>query len=70
MRYRNIFFTENQVLSGRGNIIVEYTGRIYINAKAIKNLRELYDPSKDLMISCTSCAKQKYKSFKKVNNAK
>lgn len=68
--YRNIFFMENQILSGKGNIIVEYTGRIYINAKSIKNLQEIYNPSLDLMISCTSCAKQKYKAFKKVNNDK
>lgn len=63
MRYRNIFFLENAVLKGIGNITVEYTGRIYTNAKAIKNFHLIYDPSKDLMVSCNSCAKQKYGQF-------
>lgn len=66
MTYRNIFFLENSVLRGSGNIIVEYTGKIYTNARAIKNFHNLYDASKDLMISCTSCAKQKYSQFIKV----
>ena len=67
MKYRHIFFLENQILKGTGNLIVEYTGRLYINAKSIKNINELYDPTQDLMISCTSCAKNKYKSFNKVS---
>lgn len=67
MVYRNIFFLENGFSNGNGSMIIEYIGRIYYHAQLLRNFKELYNPSQDLLISCKDCAKRKYKSFKKVS---
>ena len=70
MIYRNIFFYNNGFTAGKGEVILQYTGRIYTNAKSLKNFKTLYDASQDLLISCIDCAKNKYKSFKKIKSDK
>lgn len=67
MRYRNIFFKDNIIQNGIGYIEVEYYGVMYSNADTMIEFKSLYDPKKDLYISCSKCAKNKYKSFKKVS---
>ena len=53
-------------MTGNGETVVYYTGRLYSNAVRIVNFRELYDPSKDLLINCSDCARKKYKRIVKL----
>lgn len=64
--FRNIYFLKNIIQQGKGDIIIEYYGNIYSNAKQIKDFDRLYDKNQDLIISCNDCALKKYKTFKKV----
>lgn len=66
MTFRHIFFTGNSFMTGYGETVVYYTGRLYSNAARIVNFAELYDASKDLVISCSDCARKKYKKFVKL----
>jgi hypothetical protein len=66
MTYRHIFFTGKSILSGYGQMTIYYTGRIYTNAVRMVNFKSLYDPSKDLVITCSDCARKKYKTFVKI----
>lgn len=66
MMYRNIFFSENKISRGTGMTDVKYTGRMVTNAAKIKNFSNMYDAAVDLLITCTSCARQKYRNFIKV----
>lgn len=66
MTFRHIFFTDNSFMTGNGETVVYYTGRLYSNAARIVNFKELYDPSKDLVITCSDCARKKYKRIVKL----
>jgi len=64
--YRNIYFQGSSISSGKGNIVVYYYGMIFNNAKFIKDFKLKYDQSKDLYITCSSCAAKKYGKFIKI----
>lgn len=64
--YRNIYFQGNSISSGKGDIVVYYTGLIFNNARFIKDFKLKYDPTKDLYIICNSCASKKYGKFIKI----
>ena len=64
--YRHIFFKENIIQHGRGEIDVQYYGQLYPNAMKMKNFRDLYDKTLDLFVACNDCATAKYRNFTKV----
>lgn len=68
--YRNIFFNEDSFLIGNGEQEIYYTGKIYENAVKNSNFFQLYDKSKDLVISCNSCAKKNIKIIRKTSEEK
>lgn len=65
LKYRNIFF-HTTIPHCTGHILVKYSGIMYTNAKQIKNLNDIYNPTQDLYVTCGSCAAKKYKQFLKV----
>lgn len=61
--YRNIYFLNNIIKSGKGNIDIHYYGTIYSYANKIKSFNKDFDKSQDLLIACTDCMKHKYRNF-------
>lgn len=49
--------------SGNGNIDVYYYGRMFANAKQMKDFEKQYNSELDLCIVCDSCAAKKYRNF-------
>ena len=66
-KYRNIFFKKSIIQNGRGTVDVLYYGQMYANADSMKNFRQMYDKSLDLLVPCSMCAMKKYRKFIKVS---
>ena len=66
-KYRNVFFKKNIIQNGRGTVDVRYYGQMYANSDSIKNFRQMYDKSVDLIVPCSICALKKYRRFIKVS---
>ena len=64
--YRDIYFSKNIITHGNGNVDIQYTGTMYSYASSMKNFITKFDRTKDLYIPCNDCAKQKYRTIKKV----
>lgn len=66
MIYRDVYFAKNIITHGNGITDISYTGNMYAYASTMKDFIKKFDRSKDLYIPCNDCAKQKYRSIRKI----
>lgn len=64
--YRNIFFASKKFTSGTGAELVTYDGIVYEGATKMQDFFQKYNPSQDLYVPCSACARKKYSSIMKV----